>query len=96
MTMTSEERHALHHEHLAATQERIDCIWAAQYARAKQHKVHAPRKFATRATHSQRVSQVAAWRSHLQGLHGVKNIGPFVGLAELQAMHAELHEKESR
>jgi|tagenome__1003787_1003787.scaffolds.fasta_scaffold19223195_2 hypothetical protein len=97
--MTPEQRHARHHEHLAAMQDKIDRVWARQYANAKERKTRAPRKFATHATRSQRVSQVAAWRSHLQGMHGVPvygpgSLGPFVSLADLQAMHGALHEQE--
>lgn len=93
--MTADERHERHHQHLANLQTRIERIEASAYANAKRMKAHAPRKFARRSSYSQRVSLNAAWRSHLQGLHGVKDLGPFVGLAELQAMHERLHTEEN-
>lgn len=89
--MTPEERHEAHHRHLAEMQERINAIEAARYAQLKRLKVHAPRKGARQASRSQRVSQLAAWRSHLYGLHGVKHIGPFVSLEDLKAQHEKLH-----
>jgi hypothetical protein len=83
--LVESDKHAEQHAALQRMQERIDRMWQADYANAKKHKVHAPRKFATQTTRSQRVRQSAAWRAHLSGMHGVKRIGPFAALAELQA-----------
>jgi hypothetical protein len=97
--MMTPEKHELHHATLAELQKRIDRIEASAYAQAKKMNVHAPRKFARRSAHSQRVSQAAAWRTHLYAAHGVPRWGagtlsPFISLDEMKKMHDELHRNE--
>lgn len=86
--------HQLHHEGLAKMQADIDRRWQRMYEHAKKMRIHATRKYADSAVGSQRVHLVATWRAHLQSAHEVKELGPFVSLADLQKMHDQLHAAE--
>lgn len=97
--MTDTERHEAQHKHLAEKREQIGRIEELAFQRARRNKVRGARQLAHRASHSQRVMEIAGWRSHLIGLHGVpaygpKSLGPFVGLDELRKLHDELHAED--
>jgi hypothetical protein len=91
MSALSADRHVMQHAGLDRLQERIDRLYEHDYANAKRLKLHAPRQWARKQSHSQRNSQYYAWRTHLHA-HGVR-VPTFATLDELKRLHDDLHRK---